>query len=309
MAQDLRIELPEFCNFITTRTAFSELWFINNKDLENQILGILAKYQTLYSVILYSFIIMGNHIHLEATFPKANRAQFMRSFNSMVARLVNRIVKKRPNGPVWARRYSNQVVPNHDDIENRFFYTALNPIASGLAKDLRQFNGYCSFFDSIRDTQRVFPVVDWRKYDDKKRFNEDLTPEDFTTDYTLVYSRLPGYEHLSQAEYEQAMLERLHERQKEAVEKRIGEGKGFADPKKLRKQVPGSRPRTTKTSSRNSKRPLVLTSCAKTRQWFLDLYFAVRNAYTEAYEALKKNPTDIIEFPPGTYRPIHLHPS
>ena len=61
-------------------------------------------------------------------------------------------------------------------------------------------------------------------------------------------------------------------------------------------------PRNTKKSSRNSKRPLVLTSCPERRRRFLDWYFGIYNLYKKAVlEYLSGNLAAV--FPPGTYRP------
>ena len=88
MAQPLSIESKDWVYFITTRTAGSRLWLVGNQGLENQILGYLGKYQQRYEAEIYGFILMGNHYHLMASFPKMNRALFMRDFNSAVARAV-----------------------------------------------------------------------------------------------------------------------------------------------------------------------------------------------------------------------------
>ena len=85
-----RIECEEVSSFQTTRTRNSELWFVNNPALEEAILGYAARYTTRYEAKIYALAIEGNHIQKVALFPKANRANFMRAFNSAVARAVPR---------------------------------------------------------------------------------------------------------------------------------------------------------------------------------------------------------------------------
>ncbi len=70
---------------MTTRTQASRLWFPNNKPLERSVLSYAAKYTTRYEVKLYALAVEGNHIHGVMDFPKLNRADFMRDFNSSVA--------------------------------------------------------------------------------------------------------------------------------------------------------------------------------------------------------------------------------
>ena len=83
----IRVECGERFQHITTRTAGSRLWFVNNKKLEERILAFLGFYQEKYTVELSSFKLMGNHYHLVARFPNKNRAQFMRDFNARICLL------------------------------------------------------------------------------------------------------------------------------------------------------------------------------------------------------------------------------
>ena len=92
MSRDLSFEDPELTFFITTRTIASRLWFVNNRKLHRKVAAFLAKYQRKFGVILYAFIIMGNHYHLVARFPRGNKAKFLKAFNSIFARLVEKMV-------------------------------------------------------------------------------------------------------------------------------------------------------------------------------------------------------------------------
>jgi len=305
MAQPLSIEDPTATYLITTRTAGSKLWFINNPELEYKILAALARYQSIYQVIIYSFILMGNHYHLEARFPNANRALFMRDFNSAVARLVGRAYDIHGRGSVWARRYSYQILPRTEDIKHWFYYVALNPVSSGLVENPKDYPSYNSYFDSIAGKNRTYKWINWSMYLMKKRYDENLKPEDCTTEYTLTFSRLPGFEELTQPEFQNRMQEELYERTKELIQSRFKEGKGFATKEKLLCQEIGSAPKHTKLSTRTSFRPLVLTLCMETKQQFLSLYFSIKELFTKASEAFRKGIYDVA-FPVGTYPPPTL---
>ena len=121
MPYHLRIESENVASFQTTRTRNSELWLVNNPELEHAILGYAARYTTRYETKLYALAIEGNHIHTVSHFPKANRANFMRDLNSSVARAVARYQPDYPGGPLWARRYSSEYLPGDEDIEEWFF--------------------------------------------------------------------------------------------------------------------------------------------------------------------------------------------
>jgi REP element-mobilizing transposase RayT len=192
MGQDLRIEDADHTSFITTRTLGSRLWFHKQKHLQERIRAYLGKYQEKYSVIIYAFTILGNHYHLQAKFPHCNRAEFMRDFNSMITRLTKRYVSSCPEGSLWACRYKTQAIVREEDSEEYFLYVALNPISSGLVKKLGDYNnfGYSSCFHSLREAQQSYKIIDWRTFQDKRRFNKKLSPKDFESTYTLTFSRL-----------------------------------------------------------------------------------------------------------------------
>ena len=303
MTQPLSIENKEHVSFITTRTAGSKLWFINDKYLELLVLGVLGRYQEMYGAVIYAFILMGNHYHLIANFPRGNRAKFMRDFNSSVGRLVGRIVKVHGRRSVWARRYSHQVLPNHDDVKHWFYYSALNPVYSGLVARMHEYECYNSFHDAAAGVSRTVKWIDWSAYQLKSRYNKDVKPSDFEKEYKLTYTRLPGTENMSSKEYEEMLLGELKTRQDTAVEARRSAGKGFLGIDGLRSQVVGSEPKNTKTSSRYSFRPLVLTLCLVTKKRFLEAYFAIFDQFVEASRAFR-NGDRLALFPRGTYPPL-----
>ena len=308
MSQPLSIENSERIYFITTRTAGSRLWLINNKELERHLLGALAKYAEEYGVILYAFIIMGNHYHLMAKFPRSNRAAFMRVFNSVTARVVGRVVKEHGRRSVWGRRYAHQVTPRNEDVQHWFLYSALNPVICGLVPKIREYHGYNSFHAAATGREEKFEAVDWSAYTLAKRTNPTISPNLFKKDYLLTFARLPGYENHSQQEYKALLFTKLEERRIEEVNRRYNEGKGFMGQELLLKQKVGSEPRHTKTSQRNSHRPLVLTLCMETRRQFLSEYFAIRDLFIEASAAFRSGDFHV-PFPAGTYRPPVLVPA
>ena len=117
MGRDLSFEHPEHCFFGTIRTASSRLWFINNPEFEAFILAYLARYVEIHGVIIYAFVLMGNHYHLLARFPKGNKAAFFRDLNGMISRLTKFRVKTYEGGRLWARRVRSQVVPLNANLE------------------------------------------------------------------------------------------------------------------------------------------------------------------------------------------------
>jgi len=302
MGRDLSFEHPDYCFFATIRTACSRLWFVNNPELEERILAYLARYAEHYGVILYAFIIMGNHYHLLALFPNGNKAAFFRDFNGMISKLTKARVTSFEGGKLWARRVRCQVVPNKEDILDRFLYTVLNPVGAGLTQKISEYPAYNSFSDSIRGRSRSFKVVEWQKYNARKFKNPETKIADFTKIHKLEFARLPGFESMTQREYIAFMNRKTEERRTEMVKQRRENGLGFATIQILQQQKPGTKPRTTKTSQRNTHRPLVLTLCSETRCQFKKWYFELVGLFKTAAKKFRAG-AFTTPFPPGTYRP------
>lgn len=302
MGRDLSFEHPEYCFFGTIRTASSRLWFINNPALEERILAYLARYTEHYGVTLYAFVLMGNHYHLLARFPKGNKASFFRDLNGMISKLTQAKVRSFEGGKLWARRVRNQVVPNNEDIFDRFLYASLNPVAAGLVEKLSEYQAYNSFSDAVRGRTRVYKVVEWQKYNARKHKQPVTTIAEFTKLHKLVYSRLPGYESMSQKDYSSFINGEAERRRIELVKKRKANGLGFATAKTLRDQTPGAKPGSSKTSNRDTHRPLVLTLCIETKRTFLKWYFELTGMFKTASIKFRAG-IFTATFPPGTYRP------
>ena len=235
-------------------------------------------------------------------FPRGNKAAFFRDLNGMISKLTKSKVKTFEGGKLWARRVRTQVLPNKGDILERFFYATLNPVAAGLVEKLSQYPSYNSFSDAIRDRKRMFEVVEWQDYNNRKRKNPSLTTAECTKYHRLVYTRLPGLEHLSKSQYIDFMNNEVEKRRVKIVNERREKNLGFISLDTLREQTPGEKPRSTKTSTRDTHRPLVLTLCAETKETFLNWYFSLVESFRIASRKFRDGDFSV-EFPPGTYRP------
>lgn len=302
MGQDLRIEDPEVIFFIGTRTMNSRLWFVNNDDLHRAIYAFLAKYQELYGVIIYGFVLMGNHYHLVAQFPRSNMAAFMQAFNAIIAKLVQTHVPQFPGGKLWGKRYSAKALPRNQDVQHWWLYTVLNPVSTGLVKFPDQYRTCNSFEDSVTGRERSFRLFLSSEYNEAERRGHNPDKEAYFRMYTLKYTRLPGYEPLPAEEYERTMRTLREARRLEYIEALEQDKYRFPPPEVLRLTKPGAVPRKTKTSTWDSYRALVLTLCSETRKRCVDEYFNIRKQFLEASARFLAGELAVI-FPYGTYRP------
>ena len=309
MAYHPRIELNNVSWLLTTRTQGSRLWFINNKPLQESMLSYAAKYTERYQATLYALAIEGNHVHTVMDFPNLNRSDFMRDLNSCIARAVARHVPEYENtGRLWGRRYSSEILPDPQDVEARFFYTVLQPVHDGLAQRISDYPGYNCFHDAVFGITREFKVVNWGAYNKAKGRNRRVSVSDYVETVTLCYKRLPGYEELSQKEYERMMLQKLEKNRVQAIKDRLAKGLGYISPEDLRKLKPGSLPRHTKTSTRESYRPRVLAICPIRRAEWKTFYFEQIALYRIASEKYRAGDHSA-KFPPGMYPPYYRPPA
>ncbi|MFN8392999.1 MAG: hypothetical protein U0136_22080 [Bdellovibrionota bacterium] len=301
-SQPLRIENPKYGSFVTARAINSQLWFVNNRPLEIFMLGYLAKYRDKYESKLYAFVMQGNHYHHVSQFPGCNRAAFQRDLGSRFADAVKRYVPEFQGGPLFERRYSAEALVYSEDIEEQFFYAALQPVHSGLCEFVEDYPGYNSFHDAIWGKERTVQVFRHGEYNECKRYNRNIKRKDFIDEHTLRYDRLPGYEHMTQREYAEMMLKKFEERRQVLVAEWKAKGHVFPTRKQLERTEPGTRPKKTKKSKRDSKRPLALSKRLSTLKEYREEYFPILAEYKLASERYLRGERDVV-FPPGTYRP------
>ena len=305
MSYHPRIESKEIASFLTTRCRNSELWFANNKPVEDATLGYVAKFKARYRVKLYALALEGTHIQAPAHFPDGNRAQFMRDFISCVARAVARLTPNYTGGRLTERRYSSEFLPGNPDIEHYFFYTVLQPVEDCLVEKISDYPFYNCFSDAVNGIERRFKVINWADYYSKKRFNPDLKVKDFTHWVSLKYDRLPGYEHLTQKDYSKLMHKKLEEKRSEIVKRKISEGRKFLGREALLRTIPGTPAKNPKKSTINSHRPRILSVCDQRRAECKDWYFRMYFEFKRISKLYRDGLLNII-FPEGMYPPHRL---
>lgn len=266
-------------------------------------LGYLGKFAARYNVKLYAFAIEGNHTHCVADFPELQRSSFMRDLNSCIARAIDRLVPEYPGGRFWGRRYSGELLPANEDVEEYFFYTVLQPIQDGLVERLSDYPGYNCFRDAIWGISKEYTVVDWARYNSAKRYNKSIRFDDYVEHITLKFERLPGYEHLSQPAYAKLMMEKFEARRQKIVAERYRNGQSFMGRNRLLQRKPGELPASTKTSTRDSHRPRILSIDPERRAYYRDWYFGVLQQYLDASRRYRQGDRKV-KFPAGTFLPI-----
>ena len=273
MGRALSVEYYDKPVFITTKTINSRLWFANNNKLKIQIMAFLAKYQAMYNVIIYGFIILDNHYHLLASFPSGNRSKFLQSFNGIIAKLTKFYVPDFKDGKLWAKRASVQILGNDDDVEHWLYYIYLNAVSSGLVKDVEDYECGNSYFFFINQKNPTFKLFSKKRGKSKQSTSEE---------YTLILTRLKKYTNMKREQFIEYVKDKIKIRTDEIINNRVRNKKSFLGKNKLAKVKPGSEPKSTKKSSIHSKYPLILTLCMETKKVFLKWYFSIYEKFKNA---------------------------
>ena len=92
MPRPPRVFEPDRLYFITQRTFQSRLFLRPSAALNGIVGGVLARALSLYSVELFAFIIMSNHVHFIMRGEVGQISRFMNYFSGMVGYRVGKLV-------------------------------------------------------------------------------------------------------------------------------------------------------------------------------------------------------------------------
>ena len=125
MARPLRIQYPGAVYHITCRGNARADIYKDNKD-RKAFLEILTESQKIYSIKIYSYVLMNNHYHLLIETPKGNLSEYMRHFNMRYTSHYNRRHKK--TGHIYQGRFKSILVDKDTYLTMLSRYIHLNPV-------------------------------------------------------------------------------------------------------------------------------------------------------------------------------------
>ena len=288
MGHPLRDTDPDNYHLVTVRTLRAAVLMVPSDTLNALIGGIVARYQELFSITLFAYCILGNHLHLLLRAPQQNVDEFMENVLREIARRVNWELKQ--DGVFWGRRYDDQVIRKHSDLEEALLYIATNSVKHGLSKKASRWPGLGCYQQLLSEEERTFPFV--------FRSKKDKDGKPLVVYHTLKLTPLPQYAHLSKAERTETLRDRLAEREAALQQGRAASGEGFMTPEAVKAQRPGRRP--VKVS--RSPRPICYTKDPAVRRAYKADRREFRRCYREASEAFRAGNYDV-EFPRYCHKP------
>ncbi len=125
MARQLRIQYPGAVYHITCRGNARQNIYQDNKDRKG-FLEILQESQNIYSIKIFSYVLMSNHYHLLIETPKGNISDYMRHLNIRYTSHYNRRHKK--VGHLFQGRFKSVLVDKDTYLTMLSRYIHLNPV-------------------------------------------------------------------------------------------------------------------------------------------------------------------------------------
>ncbi len=125
MARPLRIQYEGAVYHVTCRGNERREIFKDDND-RKRFLQILLQSLAVYSIKLYSYVLMSNHFHLLVETPKGNLAEFMRKFNITYTGYFNR--RHNRSGHLYQGRYKSILVDKNAYLSVLSRYIHLNPV-------------------------------------------------------------------------------------------------------------------------------------------------------------------------------------
>ena len=193
-------------------------------------------------------------------------------------------------GPLWGRRYSEQIVlDEEEDLLEAFLYVTLNPTRHGLMKDSSNWRGLNSFQHSLRDSApRKFHFTHY-----SVKNEEDIPVK---TTHSLTLSPLPQFKAMSAKARGKKVKNLLYRRLREYWEQR-GD-LPYLGQERIDEQLPGDTPRKVSRSPR----PHCYTKCAhKLREYLKERRLLIAR-YAEASFQFRLGKLDT-QFPAFTFKP------
>jgi len=283
---------------VTCRTIHSRFLLRPGPELNNIVVGVLARAQRKYPIRCCFFVFASNHFHLLLDVDDARQlANFMRFLNSNLARELGRLVGWRDK--IWARRYQAIVISGEEPAQiDRLRYGLAHGVKEGLVEKASQWPGvHC--VRALVDCEAVEGTwFDRTQEYAARRRGEDFDRLCYATTETLTLSPLPCWKHLPEETRRRLIAELVAEIEAEAAARREQSGSQVLGVDAVLAQQPLASPKRTKKSLA----PLFHAATKAVRQELYEAYGWFVAAYREAAEKLRGGDRTV-RFPAGSFPP------
>jgi REP element-mobilizing transposase RayT len=292
MATRPRRVLPGTIWFVTRRCS-ERRSFLRPSPAVNQILlYVLAAKAQSYGIVVHAFCALSNHIHLVFTDAQGRLPDFMRDFDSLVARAVNASIGHFEG--FWADEASYSAVEPvaPSDVLAKIAYVLANPVAAALVRRGAEWPGLWSAPERIGGER--FNVQK------PKKFFSPTGPLPAAAELALAVP--PGF--ASAEDFRTQLVAELRRLEEEAIREHAAQGRRFLGVARVLMQNPFARP-----ASRAPRFGLDPRLAARDKWKRIEGLLRLKDwdeAYREALERWRAGFRDVV-FPPGTWLMRVLH--
>ena len=270
--------------YLLTRRCTQRQFLLQPTRILNHLLAyLLAHASTKYGVRLHACCVLSNHYHIVLSDPQRKVCDFLRLFNSLVARALNAHYGRWEN--FWSSEPASIVrLSEAQDVFDKMLYTICNPVSSFLVEDSRLWPGLCSRPEQIGAEARTIerPGFFFRQDGDAPQTAE------------LRLEPPAEWDRETQRRFERAVEEReatLRDRAK-------AEGRFFVGLKRITRQSRESRP--SSVEPRRERTPHIACKCPELRVREIARWKRFVADYREALREFVRGARDVL-FPAGTY--------
>jgi putative transposase len=280
MGRSPRNTNPNYTRHISIRTEGAALFLLPDAQVNHIVGGVIAKYQELFSIVIFAYTVLGNHLHILAQAPQKNLWRFEQAVNREVAKRINRVRNRR--GHFWERRYDEQMVAERSDIIEALIYVLLNAVNHGLVEHPALWPGLNCFQQLLDGKDRTFRFTNFTAYQKAKRkavrSGNKVNIRDFQMGYTLRLSPIPQFEDITQEQRRAEIQKLVTENVVRIKRDRKAAGQGFLGREAVLRQKFSDLPRNVKRHPR----PLCYTKSWEGKKNFMSWFFPWLESYRQA---------------------------
>jgi len=230
---------------VTCRTTQSRYLLRPSPELNEIIVGVLARAQRYSPVRICAASFLSNHYHLLLQVDDAQQlARFMRYFNGNLAREVGRLVDW--DGKVWGRRYTAILVSEEEQAQvERLRYLLAQGVKENLVAKVLEWPGVHSAGALLTGEPLHGHWFDRTQEGIAQRKGESVGPSEFGSDEVLELSPLPCWGCLSAEAYRRRIAELIDEIEQTATLERRAESRRPLGRRAILRLHPHHRPKKT----------------------------------------------------------------
>ncbi|MBW2187002.1 MAG: transposase [Deltaproteobacteria bacterium] len=176
MPRIARIIAPHFPHHVTQRGNNRATVFFDDEDRQTY-LHLLDKYSKKFSLQIWAYCLMDNHIHLLAVPEKEDSlARGVGLTNQVYTQYLNR--KLSQSGRIWQNRFYSCLVDNDDYLWTVARYIELNPVLSKLTDKTEDYRWSSAKAHLTNSTDPLLHQPDWLEPEQRKSYCEFMLHSD-----------------------------------------------------------------------------------------------------------------------------------